>query len=228
MPETPAAPEVPAPPAQQDVAAILLERIAALEAKLTQPPAAPKPETPAVPEGTEDPHLWLKLLSEGKVAEAEALMKAKFGGPSREEILTQATEQWRVEQDLNDYTRRVQADNADIAEMEPFISAAVGFEAQQKFAGHQPTPAEYAVFYKDSVKRNVENARKLVLGYRGQGATNASTRTTQVLASPTFTPQPVNSNREAPSGPPALESTTDYFASRAQRAAAARGMQASA
>jgi hypothetical protein len=38
----------------------------------------------------------------------------------------------------------------------------------------------------------------------------------------------VNSNREAPTGPPAIESPTDYIAQRTARVNAARGMQASA
>lgn len=218
-----ATPEPVAPAPEADLKAVLTaltDRLAALEtSRSAAPPAAPAEQ--ATPQQVAD---WLSLLQEGKKEEAEAALAGKLGVQSPESIITAAVEQMRVEQDLNEYTRKVQADNADIADMEPYISAMVGFEANQKFAGKRPTPTEYSVFYKDAVARHVADARKLVLGFRGQGATNATTRTTQVLAQPTFVPQPVNTNRETPTQVQAPEAPQDYIAARQARNAADRGL----
>lgn len=222
-PEPPATPPAPAPaPTEPSVnnetIQVLLDRIAALEN--AQKPQAPPP--PAAPEATAD---WVDLLVSGKKAEAEAALRAQLAVPDASQVITQAVEQMRAEQELNNFMVEVRTANADIASMEPFVAALAERELQQVLSQKpQASPAERVAAYKTAVNNAITSARNTILEFRGQGAQQASTRQTQVLAQPTLVPTPVNTNRETPTSPEAPESATDYVAKRQQWSARGRGL----
>ncbi len=227
----PVAPVVETPEAtpQPDLASVLTlltSKITEMDQRLAaaQNPA-PQP-TAAV--GEQDS--WLKLLAEGKQSEGEKALANVLGPQIQQQAVQQALALMQAEREVNDFTTKIKADNPDLMAFESYITLG----AQQRIAlgqaaGTIKSPADYVNVYKDAVKAEIENARKLSQSLRGAGATQAATRIAEVVASPVLQPSAVNTNREQAAPRQEAEKspeqiTQDYFAERKQRQAKMAGM----
>lgn len=222
-PAEPVATPTPEPAAPVDTTQILLDRLAQLEQRLAPPPP-PAPVAPPDPNASKN---WLEMLSTGDLAAAEAKLRETLKVPDQASVITQAVEQMRAEHEIQTFVSGLQASNTDLLPMEHFINASAQAELARVFTGKpSPSPTEYVAAFKTALNRSVADARKLVLELRGQGATNANTRNSQVLATPTFVPQAATAHRETPPSQETPESPDAYIASRQAWQAKLRGLPA--
>ena len=216
----PAAPEVPAvDPRDQFMQQVMVE-LQELKSRVAPPPA---PE-PSVPVSQED---WLKLLSEGKKIEGERALAELLGPQIQEQAVQKALALMQAERAVTDYNNEIRTKNADLLDMEEYIGLGANMRIQAaQQAGRIKTPADYVTVYKEAVNAEIENARKLTQKLQGAGAQRAAVRSSEVVASQTLRPNPVNTQREQPSTPaePPVETFNDYFAKRKAQHASFSGL----
>lgn len=235
-PPPPAAPDAPVsdaeatPPGEHlspvggDVSGIR-EELAALKAALADAlaakPAAPAPE-PAAPTGPppEDPdEAWLALISQGKVKEANALLRAslleqakrEMLGPAVEQVQAELEQRAKVQHEIDAFNTSVRSTAKDVidAGFEEQIAARVEFEISNKLANKSITDGTQLVeAYKSAVTKQVEEARKLIQRIRGDGANQARTAAAvaaaaSAVAVPGDTRPPAPANAKPPAMSPA-------------------------
>lgn len=223
----PVQPVAPAAPDMTAVLSALTAEITAMKSQLAEarnPP--PPPPSPVDPNNAN----WLKLLADGKMSEGEKALAEVLGPQIQQQAVQQALSLMQAERDVNEFTAQVKAANPDLMAFESYISLG----AEKRIAAAQAanaikSPVDYVTVYKEAVKAEIENARKLAFSLRGEGRTAAATRIAEVVASPVLQPQPVNTNREQINQQPAQDKspeqiTTDYFAERKARQARNAGM----
>lgn len=202
----------------------LAEQMATLKAELLAEFKAQQPKpaeaTPAVAEAEAN---WLKLLSEGKQAEAEkALSKIVAANSGFSDIqrnaVAEALQLFDARQQVAAYEQQVRQDpaNVEALRMEKYITVAVQQRINDAQAsGLIKTPADYVTVYKASVDAEVRSARELALTLRGEGRQEGQVRTTQVLSAVNLQPQKIDATRtQATPEPEAPESYQDYMAKR--------------
>ncbi len=228
--ETPPATPIAEPiaPAVPDVNAALAALMTQVTEMRQQLHAAQNPPPP--PPNPADQESWLKLLADGKQSEGEKALAAVLGPQIQQQAVQQALSLMQAERDVNEFTSQIKAQNPDLLAFESYITLG----AQNRIAAAQAakainSPADYVTVYKDAVKAEIENARKLSQTLRGAGKTEAQARVSEVLASPVLQPTPVNTNREQVVKPQDQQQspeqvTASYFAERKARQAKLAGM----
>lgn len=201
--------------------AAMAAELAAIKEAVTPKPA------PAEPVVQED---WLKLLADGKKTEGEQALLKLLAPQIEQQAVQQAIARINMQSEINTYTEKVRADNADILPMEQYIANAANVRIQAaQAAGTIKTPADYVTVYKQAVAAEIENARKLVQTFRGAGKQEANVRNQVVVASPTIKPNAVNTEREAPKpGEPEVEDASSYLAKRQAQHARNSGLSTTA
>lgn len=208
--------ETPGPSFAEQMAAFKAELLAELK---------PKPVESVTTQ--EEQANWLKLLADGKQAEAEiALSKivAKNSNFSsiKSDAVREALEAFTVQQEVANYVSQVRSkpENAEALRLEKYITSAVQARmAEAQAAGKLSTPADYVKVYKASVDTEVEEARKLALTLRGEGRQEGLTRTSQVLSAPNLQPNKIDATRQQQAPAEDVPETyQDYMASRANLA----------
>lgn len=216
--ETPA-PVIPAPNAQDQAIATLLQEVQSLKAQM-----APKP--PSIPAVTASDPDWLQLMAEGKKEEGERALAKKLEAEMSNRIQSQAVAQMQAERQMYEFNTEIRQKNADILNMEDYIAYGAQSRIQAAVqAGKVQTPADYVTVYKEAVNAEVEKARKLTQSIRGAGKNEAIVRQSEVVSAQTLQPNAVNSNRETtPQAAEQVDSVESYFAERAARTASGRGL----
>lgn len=216
--------------AQPDYASViagLQAQLAELTTRVAQPVAVSTASAAA------EPVDWLKLLADGKKSEGEAalaqVVRQLIGKQTEDSAVQQAVQQFEARQDIANFTNTIKSDpaNAEVLQMEPYITAAVQQRLQvAQAAGKTSTPADYVTVYKEAVKAEIETARKLIFTFRGEGKAQAASRQREVLAAPNLAPNPVTNRQDAQRSEetPQLESSEDYFAKRQLQQLRQRGM----
>lgn len=225
--ETPAEPVAETPvepvaPATVDPQAELLSQVMAelqeLKKQVTPAPVAPPPIT------QED---WLKLLSEGKKSEGERALAEVLGPQIQEAAVQKALALMQAERAVTEYNNEVRQKHADLLPMEEYIAMGANARIQEAQAsGLIKSPADYVKVYKEAITAEIEKARKLTQSLQGAGAQRATTRVTEVVASQSLKPNPVNNQRDQTTAPaePQIETVSDYFAKRKQQHAVFSGL----
>jgi hypothetical protein len=208
-----------------DPVAEALSALRAEIAELKAAKAAPPQQVEAPPAASEAEANWLKLLSEGKQAEAEkALSKivaqnADLTGVQRRAV-SEALELFDARAQVTAYQNAVRQDpqNVEALRMEKYITVAVQQRLNEaQAAGFIKSPADYVKVHNQALDQEVSAARNLALALRGEGRQEGQRRTAEVLSAPNLQPtkidqqrgQPTQDTQEAP------ESVQDYFAKRA-------------
>lgn len=217
--ETPT-PEPTAATTPDPMAAVMAE-LAYLREQLA--PKQPEPQVQA-PVTQED---WLKLLSEGKKSEGERALAEVLGPQIQEQAVQKALALMQAERAVTEYNNEVRQKHADLLPMEEYIAMGANARIQEAQAsGRIKSPADYVTVYKEAITAEIEKARKLTQSLQGAGAQRATTRVSEVVASQTLRPNPVNTQREQTQTPtePQVESMSDYFAKRKQQHAVFSGL----
>jgi len=204
-----------------DAMAQVLAELSSLRAQLNPP----KPEPAAQPELAQED--WLKLLAEGKKTEGEKALMELLAPQIQEQAVNRALALMQAERAVTEYNNEIRTKHADLQEMESYIGMGVNVRLQAaQESGKIKTPADYVTVYKEAVNAEIENARKITQKLQGAGAQRATVRNSEVVASQTLRPNPVNTQREQPSSPsePPVESMNDYFAKRKAQHASFSGL----
>lgn len=203
------------PTLAEQMATLKAELLAELKTKPAEPVAAA-----VTPEAAAD---WLKLLSEGKQAEAEkALSKIVASNSGFDSIqrnaVNEALQLFDARQQVAAYEASVRQDpaNAEALRMEKYITVAVQQRINDAQAsGLIKSPADYVQVYKTSVDTEVRAARELALTLRGEGRQEGQVRTTQVLSAPNLQPSKIDAARtQAAPATEEPESYSDYMSKR--------------
>ena len=228
-PETPVVAQLP-----PEFLQLLQNQADQLKAMQTQI-AALKPPAPQVDTTHEPEPSWIAALREGRVADAERLLvesvAAKVQQPTTEAASVAAAERLRAEFEINSFVNEVRAANPELVPMEDLVAMRAGAAFNALKAAGKITSTEDTVReYKKCVLDATESVRKIALGFRGQGKSEAAVRNREVLSVSTPSPQqtsvrtgdqinpkPGDDNRSD------AERTSDYMEQRRQQAARGRG-----
>lgn len=252
-PRTPAVPAAPVaapaplePPAAEpsspvggDVSRLAAElaEVKALLAKFAEAPAEPEPPAaPAAPvPPTEDiDEQWFALVREGKIKEANTLLrksvleeaKATLLGPLIEETRAELEQRAAVQSQIDQFNTEMRTKASDVIEMgfEPQIANAVEFIISTKLANKEITSGPQLVeVYKAVVLSQIEEARKLAQRIRGAGA-NQAREAAAAAAAASATAVPGDTRPPAPPTAPKPKTPTEIIAERAAANLAIRGL----
>lgn len=176
------------------------EELAALKAALAEALAArsapaPEPAAPVEATPSEDPDdQWFDLIRQGKVREANALLRAsvleqakrEMLGPAVEQVQAELEQRAAVQHEIDTFNTSIRSNAKDVidAGFEEQIAARVEFEISNKLANKSITNGPQLVeAYKTAVTKQVEEARKLIQRIRGDGANQARTAAAAAAAS---------------------------------------------
>lgn len=207
----------------------LQTEIASLKSQIPQV-SAPTPQTPVASKLE-----WVKKIQEGDFEGAEASLQQSVRASlqpqieeARQKAYQDAISASQVNLEMDRYLQGIRAANPDILPFEKYLQGPVSERLQlAQNAGRVRSTADFLREYKSAVSDEVANLRNLSLTIRGEGKSEALSRTTDVLRSTALNPQQVQSN-QVPQGTSQQnqqgESTDDYFTRRRADEAHRRGL----
>lgn len=201
----------------------LQAEIDALKAQLAAQPTAVSTASATTAED------WLDALAKGDKAKGEQALADKIDALVGGRRVNEALALFQMHQQVDAFTNTVRAQNPELTAMESFITASVQAKLNAaQAAGKVKTPADYVTVYKDILSKEVEDARKLILTFRGEGAQNATTRTQQVTAATPLRPNVISQQQSSQGQPQTeqVETASDYLAKRQESMLRQRNMLA--
>lgn len=214
------------PPEMIEVLQAMQRELVDLRTKVGQPMQA----APVVATTAAEPD-WISLLREGKVDEAKRALvldvAKELQGPTVEQAVSRAREVARAESEAAAFVAEIRTANADIIEMEPYVTMqAQAALAQVTAEGKIKTTEDAIREYKKAVLDATRSAREVALKFRGSGKAEANVRNREVLASSTIPPQQVDQARtqQTTDAEKAPESVESYFEKRKAQENSRRGL----
>jgi len=206
---------------QPDPLVALTAQVEALKAQLAAQPAPTATPTPTA--STDD---WLEALAKGDKAKGEQALANKVDELVGNRRVQEALALFQMHQQVDAYTNKLRTENPELGQMESYITASVQAKLNAaQAAGKVKTPADYVTVYKDILSKEVDDARKLILTFRGEGAQNATTRTQQVTAATPLRPNTFSQQVQGQQPQTEqVESASDYLAKRQESMLRQRNM----
>lgn len=229
------------PPVTAPVAAIppeMIQVLQAMQAELVELRTKVTPVAPTVNTEHAPAPDWIALLREGRVDEAKRALVAdvakELQGPTKEQVETAVTQRVAAERErsqaeatVSAFVTEVRSANADIIELEPYITAVAQTRLTQLQAeGKMKTTEEIIANYKKVVLDSTAEARKLAQKFRGSGKEQASIRNREVISATPIPPQQVDAARaqQTTNSEPEPQSLESYFEKRKAAETQRRGM----
>jgi hypothetical protein len=184
---------------------------------------------------TTTPTAWVDKIREGDFAGAQKLIEegVRAGMASDlesvrqrayQDALNATTANWEMEK----YRQQVLGSNPDLASFERYIQPLVAEKVEHaRAAGKIKTTADFLREYRSALDAEVSDIRKLGLQFRAAGKDEALTRSREVLASTTLSPQQLQlqQGQEQQTQVPTMDKLNqDYFSRRAQEELKRRGL----